>query len=124
MTESKPDKSRRSRTVRNGEERSSTTDSDRDSRGRFRPRNRAAVGRRPQRSKAEARAAIEASVDDADLRRIVRSLAARAARGDVAAARLLLDHVAGRPSVAPAEDPSLDPFADPHEPPIDLAHLL
>jgi len=111
-------------TVPNGDERSSASDGDRDERGRFRPRNRAAVGRRAPRSKAEARAALEASVADGDLERVARSLVKRASSGDVGAARLLFEHLLGRPSPQPTEDPSFDPYADPHEPPEHYAHLL
>lgn len=63
--------------------------------GRFAPGNRAAVGRRAAGSRL--RRALDRAASDEALDRVVASMIRKAQRGDVRAARLLLDRVGGRP---------------------------
>lgn len=67
----------------------------RDSRGRFMPGNKLARGNAGQRERGRLRRALDRAVSNADLDRVIASMVHRARRGDVRAARLLLDRIGG-----------------------------
>jgi hypothetical protein len=86
--------STKKRTVRSGEKRSAS--SDRDPRGRFVPGNAAGVGHGRPKSRHELEGAIRAAVTPEELVQVIRALLARALRGDVRAATVVLDRLLGR----------------------------
>jgi hypothetical protein len=67
------------------------------SNGRFLPGNQAAKGR--GRKLREWREAVREAVSPETLKRIFRAAAARAERGDIAAARFVAEYVLGKPTV-------------------------
>lgn len=92
-------KRHRAGTVRNGGKRSG----DRGSDGRFVSGNRAAVGHGRPVARREIDVALRSELGVEELRRLVRTLFDLALRGDVQAARVLLDRVAGRLPLAAEE---------------------
>lgn len=72
---------------------------DRDSRGRFAPGNKLAVGNPHARRVAQFRTAMFGAVTEDDLRQIAAKLAEMALAGDTTAAKLLLGYLLGRPSL-------------------------
>src|SRR5690348_3509828 len=76
---------------------------DRDARGRFVKGNRGGPGNPFNRRTAAARQAFCAAVSDEDLAAIARALTAKARAGDVAAAKVLLAYLIGKPG--PAVEP-------------------
>jgi hypothetical protein len=77
---------------------------DRHSNGRFAPGNRAGTGNPFARQVASLRQALLDSVTEADLAEVAQALLARAKQGDVAAAKLLLSYLIGKPEPAPDPD--------------------
>lgn len=77
----------------------STTDgeSQRDSRGLFLPGNKVAKGNPHGRRVAKIRGWLLDSVDASDVRKVIKALVAEAEKGNVAAARELLDRLVGKP---------------------------
>jgi hypothetical protein len=83
----------------------------RDARGRFAPGNKVARGNPFARRMARLRARALAAVSGPDLEAIVRQLVAAAQAGDVAAAKVLLPYLLGRPPEAVDPDRLLQPQA-------------
>jgi len=81
--------------------------SDRDAGGRFVAGNRAATGNPFARRVARLRSVLLDAVSDDDLQAVARKLVRQAKRGDVAAAKLLLTYLIGRP-VAAVDPDGLD----------------
>lgn len=88
----------------------------RDSAGRFTVGNSGGPGNPYARRVAALRSALLDSVTEEDLRGIARSLVEQAQGGDLAAAKLLLSYVVGRP-------PSEVDLPITAEPPLDLSKL-
>lgn len=72
--------------------------------GRFAPGNRAGTGNPFARQVAALRQALLDSVTAADVAEVAQALLARAKQGDVAAAKLLLSYLVGKPEPAPDPD--------------------
>lgn len=72
----------------------------RDQAGRFAAGNRCAKGNPFARRMAELRSALISAVTDEDLRDIIKALIEKAKRGDVPAAKEVLDRTLGRPQEA------------------------
>jgi hypothetical protein len=83
----------------------------RDAKGRFAPGNTVARGNPFARRMARLRARALAAVSGPDLEAIVRQLVAAAQAGDVAAAKVLLPYLLGRPPEAVDPDRLLQPQA-------------
>src|SRR5919108_4963478 len=81
----------------------------RDAQGRFVPGNQVARGNPFARRMARLRSTALAAVSGPDLEAIVRQLVAAAKAGDVAAAKVLLPYVLGRPPEAVDPDRLLRP---------------
>jgi hypothetical protein len=92
----------------------------RDARGRFAPGNKVARGNPFARRMARLRARALAAVSGPDLEAIVRQLVAAAQAGDVAAAKVLLPYLLGRPPEAVDPDRLLQPQASITERPQEL----
>jgi hypothetical protein len=86
----------------NGDQDTSNTPSPngRDGRGRFTKGNRGGPGNPFARRVARLRTLLLEIVGDEDLRGVLRKLVERAQAGDLAAARLVLDYLIGRPAEA------------------------
>jgi hypothetical protein len=83
----------------------------RDAQGRFAPGNQAARGNPFARRMARLRARALAAASGPDLEAIIRQLVTAAQAGDVAAAKVLLPYVLGRPPEAVDPDRLLQPQA-------------
>lgn len=83
----------------------------RDAKGRFVPGNKVARGNPFARRMARLRSRALAAVSGADLEAIVRQLVVAARAGDVAAAKVLLPYLLGRPPEAVDPDRLLQPQA-------------
>jgi hypothetical protein len=83
----------------------------RDAKGRFAPGNQVARGNPFARRMARLRSRALAAVSGPDLEAIVRQLVAAAKAGDVAAAKVLLPYLLGRPPEAVDPDRLLQPQA-------------
>ena len=83
----------------------------RDARGRFAPGNKVARGNPFARHMARLRSVALAAVSAQDLEAIVRQLVTAAKAGDVAAAKVLLPYLLGRPPEAVDPDRLLQPQA-------------
>ena len=93
---------------------------DRDTRGRFAPGNRASRGNAVWRRQGELHRAVREAIKDADLHRVFAAMFEAATKGDVAAASLLVSYAIGRPreaepSFAPVDLPKMDSCGGVHD---------
>jgi hypothetical protein len=79
------------------------TNTERDSRGRFRPGNAVALGNRGRRDACRIKRRLDAAVTDQDVDEIVRAAVRSAKRGDRHARAFIFDHLRGKPRTAPAD---------------------
>ena len=79
---------------------SETGSNGRDNAGRFAPGNRLAKGNPFSRRMAQLRSALISAVTEDDLRGIIQALIEKAKKGDVAAAKEVLDRTLGKPQEA------------------------
>jgi len=80
------------------------TEAERDARGRFLPGNRCAKGNPHAKKVQQLRSTLMRSVTGSELRSIIKSLLAKAAGGDVHAAKLILDRTLGPPVALDLEE--------------------